>query len=115
VERVLAAGEVIVNPPGTSHEVWSEEAGKARFNRQTRPALNTETFFETLWGLAIDGKTNEGGTPNLPQVAVIAREYENVFRLTRPPFAVQKLLFAILAPLGKMLGHRARYPEYSGP
>jgi hypothetical protein len=35
---------------------------------------------------------------------VIAREYENEFRLTRPPFAVQKLLFVVLAPLGKMLG-----------
>ena len=115
VERVLVAGEVIVIPPGTPHEMWSGEAGEARVNWQTRPALNTETFFETLWGLAIDGKTNERGTPNLPQVAVIAREYENEFRLTRPPFAVQKLLFAILAPLGKMLGYRARYPEYSGP
>jgi quercetin dioxygenase-like cupin family protein len=59
VERVLAAGEVVVIPSGASHEMWSEEAGKARVNWQTRPALNTETFFEALWGLARDGKTNE--------------------------------------------------------
>lgn len=77
--------------------------------------MNTETFFETLWGLARDGKTNEKDTPNLPQVAVIAHEYENEFRLTTPSFVVQKVLFAVLAPLGKMLGYRARYPEYSGP
>jgi quercetin dioxygenase-like cupin family protein len=48
VERSLSAGEVIVNPPSTPHEMWSGEAGEARVNWQTRPSLNTETFFETL-------------------------------------------------------------------
>jgi hypothetical protein len=27
------------------------------------PALNTETFFETMYGLARDGKLDEHGTP----------------------------------------------------
>jgi hypothetical protein len=32
--------------------------------------LNTETFFETVYGLARDGKTDENGVPNLLQQAV---------------------------------------------
>jgi hypothetical protein len=30
-----------------------------------RPALNTETFFETMYGLARDGKVDENGVPPL--------------------------------------------------
>jgi hypothetical protein len=31
--------------------MWAAEAG-TRVNWQTRPALKTEAFFETVWGLA---------------------------------------------------------------
>jgi hypothetical protein len=77
---------------------------------QTRPALKTETFFETIYSLAQDGKTNSKGAPNLLQYAVIARSYAEEFRLTSPPWPVQRVLFAILAPIGKLLGHRPTYP-----
>ena len=112
-ERTLEEGEVLTIPPGISHEMWAEEAG-IRVNWQTRPAMRTEEFFETIWGLAKDGKTNEKGVPNLLKVAVIADEYADEFRLASPPLFVQRALFAILAPVGKLLGYRARYPEYSG-
>jgi quercetin dioxygenase-like cupin family protein len=61
-ERTLTEGEVLVIPPRIPHGMWSEEAG-TRVNWQTRPALKTEAFFETLWGLARDGKTNDKGVP----------------------------------------------------
>jgi len=76
--------------------MWAAEAG-ARVNWQTRPALKTEAFFETIWGLAKDGKVNDKGVPTLLRVALIAREYEDVFRLASPPWAVQRLLFGSLA------------------
>jgi hypothetical protein len=89
--------------------MWAAEAG-ARVNWQTRPALKTEAFFETIWGLAKDGKVNDKGVPTLLRVALIAREYEDVFRLASPPWAVQRLLFGSLAPIGILLGYRAEYP-----
>ena len=66
--------------------------------------------FETICGLARDEKTNGKGTPNLLQAAVIARSYAGEFRLATPPWPVQQLLFAILAPIGRLLGHRPTYP-----
>lgn len=111
-EQTLEEGEVLTIPPGIPHEMWSERAG-ARVNWQTRPALKTEAFFETIWGLARDGKTNEKGVPNLLQVAVIARNYADEFRLASPPLFVQRAIFAVLAPSGRLLGYRARYPEYA--
>jgi quercetin dioxygenase-like cupin family protein len=109
-ERAYGEGEDFVVPPGTSHEMWTEDAG-TRMNWQIWPALKTEAFFETLWGLARAGKTDEKGVPNLLQVAVLFREYAGEFRLARPPWPVQRTLFALLAPLGGLLGYRARYPE----
>lgn len=50
--------------------------GGVHVNWQTRPALKTEAFFEMIWGLANDGKTNEKGAPNLLQMAVVTQEYE---------------------------------------
>ena len=112
-ERTLEEGEVLILPPGVPHEMWAAEAG-ARVNWQTRPALKTEAFFETVWGLAKDGKVNDKGAPNLLRVALIAREYEDEFRLASPPWAVQRALFGLLAPVGRLLGYRVRYPYPHG-
>jgi hypothetical protein len=79
-----------------------------------RPALDTETFFETLFGLARDGKTNKQGIPDLPQIAVAYRDLgDSCPRLTRPPRLVQDAVFALVAPVGRMLGKRGVYARYS--
>ena len=106
--KALGEGERLVVPQGTPHTMWAESAG-VRVDWQTRPALETEAFFETVYGLARDGKINSRGAPNLLQYAVIARSYAGEFRLASPPWPVQRLLFAILAPIGKLLGYRPTY------
>lgn len=110
-QRVLKKGETLVIAEGARHQMWAEEAG-VRANWQTRPALKSEAFFETMFGLAAQGKTNEKGAPNLLQAAVIARAYSDEFRLARPPWPVQRLLFALLAPVGRLLGYQADRPGY---
>ncbi len=114
VERTCGAGENVVVRAGSHHSMHNVSSQEAHVIWQTRPALKTEAFFETIWGLARDGKTNKKGVPNLLRAAVLMREYQDEFRLTRPPFAVQKLLFGLLAPIGGLRGYRGRYPEYSG-
>ena len=114
VERTYGAGETFVLPPGSRHSMHNAGDEEVHFIWQTRPALKTEAFFETIYGLARDGKTNKQGVPNLLHAAVLMREYQDEFRLAQPPFAVQKLLIGLLAPIGGLLGYRGRYPEYSG-
>jgi quercetin dioxygenase-like cupin family protein len=115
-ERDYGAGKTVVVPAGTPH-VWgnpSEE--EVHLIIEFRPALRVETFLETHFGLQKDGKVNpKSGLPNLFQRAVIAREYEDEVYLTRPPLFVQRALFGLLAPIGRLLGYKARYPAYSGP
>lgn len=84
-----------------------------------RPALGMETFFKTAWGLLRDGKATALGIPKNPlQLAVLAAAFTDEVYFTRPPVPVQKALLAVaavtLAPVGRLLGYRATYPEYSG-
>ena len=114
-ERTLEPGGVLIVAPGIRHSMWAERAG-TRVLWQTRPALETEAFFETVWGLAKEGKTDGKGVPGLLRVALIAREYDEEYRLASPPRFVQAALFGALAPVSRLLGYRARYAyPYDSP
>lgn len=63
VERVLGEGEVLVAPAGYAHAGWNTGDDEVHALVDFRPALRTETAFETLAGLAVDGKTNGAGAP----------------------------------------------------
>jgi quercetin dioxygenase-like cupin family protein len=111
--RTLGEGEEATVPPGTPHRWFNEADEEARILGEVRPALNTEIFFETLYGLARDGKTDENGVPNPLQFAVMLDGmHEGELYLAQPPMAVQKALFALLSPIGKLLGYRDHYPKY---
>jgi quercetin dioxygenase-like cupin family protein len=114
--RSLVEGEEATVPPGTPHRFYNEddqEEGRLLF--ELRPALNTEILFETLYGLATDGNTDSNGLPNPLQMAVILNGlHKGEIYLTTPPIAVQKALFALLSPVGKLVGYRDHYPKYSG-
>jgi quercetin dioxygenase-like cupin family protein len=115
-ERDYSAGETVMVAAGTRHGWWNPSEEEVHLIIEFRPALRVETVLETLSGLEKDGKVNpRSGRPNPFQMAVIAREYEDEIYPARPPLFVQRVLFGMLAPIGKLLGYRARYPEYSGP
>ena len=110
-ERYYGEGEVFTIPQGIPHQMHNNGEEPCRFLWQTRPVMKTEQFFETVWGLAQEGKMSSGGS--LLQMMVIGRAYRDVFRLASPPQFVQSILFGIMAPIGKLRGYKAYYPEYS--
>jgi mannose-6-phosphate isomerase-like protein (cupin superfamily) len=114
VERVVTENEEVAVPPGTPHQFWNPGDGEVRFEAEARPALRLEAFLETAFGLARDGKTDRNGKPGLLQAAVLMREYSDELHLASPPLPVQKVMFGILAPIGRLLGYKAHYPQYSG-
>lgn len=113
-QRTVAAGDEVVISPGTAHKFWNDGEEEAAFHLEVRPALRVEVFLETLFGLARDGKTSKSGEPNLLQVAVLMREYSEELRAAFPPPIVQTALLGVVAPIGRLFGYKARYPEYSG-
>jgi len=104
--RTLVPGEVLEIPAGTPHSVWTE-AEPATTIWRTMPALRTREFTRKLYDLAREGRTDARGVPGLLQVAVLATAYRDVIGFPRPPAPVQRVVFGILAPIGRLLGRRA--------
>ena len=84
-----------------------------------RPALRTETAFETLAGLAQDGKTTSAGAPKNPfRLALVLRHFEDEIYLARPPLAVQRVLIGAarrLWPACSATGPSTRIPTCRQP
>ena len=110
--KILKEGKTLHIDANTVHSMWNHKKGKTVVNWKVRPAMDTENLLRTMTGLAIDGKTNKNGMPNVLQIALVANKYSDVLRLSKPPFAFQKVLFAVLMPFSYLLGYRAVYKKY---
>lgn len=110
-ERQVRAGEGATVPPGTPHAWWNagEEEGVAIV--EFRPALKTEDFFESYFGLAQDGKVSpKTGLPNVPWLAAIFRSYHDFGYIAKPPLLVQRAVFGPLGAVARLLGYRMPRP-----
>jgi quercetin dioxygenase-like cupin family protein len=113
-ESVAKIGERLHVSPGTVHDWWNAGEEEAHVVLEVSPAARFEEAISTTFGLARDGKTNAKGMPNLLQLALLSREFEDVLYFTSPPRVVQEVLFAVLAPVARLLGYKGSHPEY-GP
>ncbi len=69
-------------------------------------------YHPTAMGLANDSKTREDIVPNILQVALMADRFAGVFRLAKPSFLIQRIVFATLTPIAYLLGYRPIYKKY---
>jgi quercetin dioxygenase-like cupin family protein len=117
-EDVAGPGRRLVVPPGVAHYWWNAGEDEAHVVVELRGEKRLLEGFVTMlsnaFGMARDGKTDAKGRPNLLQAALLAREFDDVIRFVDPPRPVQRALFGVLAPLARLLGYRATYPQY-GP
>ena len=111
VEHTYQAGDKFTVPIATPHWMHNISDEEGRLLWQVRPALKTQDFFTIMWGLAAAEKTDANGLPNLWQLAVILHEYRHEFRASSPPYFVQRILFGLLAPIGRWRGYRATLQE----
>jgi len=108
----LLKGDSIDIPAGATHAMWNAGSKKAVVTWKVSPALNTEYLLETGMGLASDGKTSKNGMPGILQTTLLARKYRDEFRLNKPPYLLQKILFGLLTPLALLSGKKAVYTKY---
>lgn len=111
-KMVLSEGDVLEVPAGTVHSMWNGSGCKAIVHWMVTPALDTEYLLETGAGLASDGKTGKNGMPGILQVAVTANRFRKVFRISKPSYPVQRLVFGAISPVAWLLGYRGAYQKY---
>lgn len=107
--RTLSAGESIDILPGQFHTVRNAGDDEAAATVTFTPADGIEHFFESLFGLANEGKT-KAGAPSLLQVAAFIPQYRQY--IAGPPVVAQRILFFFLGPIARLLGYRKTFPEY---
>jgi quercetin dioxygenase-like cupin family protein len=110
--KVYTTGEILSVPNNTVHSMWNQSGSTTVVHWHVTPALDTEYFFETMMGLAEEGKTNKEGVPGILQIALLANKYANIFRFSKPPFIVQKILFYVLTPFAYLAGYKNQYEKY---
>ncbi len=110
-EHRLSEGETITVPQNTPHRHWNPTAKPIRVAHEHHPARESAAHAEAMWALAQAGKTNEKGIPTLLQFAVLNKAYPETAYTTAVPIPVQKALFTVLAPLGRLAGYQAAYAK----
>jgi mannose-6-phosphate isomerase-like protein (cupin superfamily) len=111
-ETIAPRNQRLHVPVGVAHDWWNAGEEEAHVVVEVAPGGRFEEMIKNLYGLAQDGKTDRKGIPHLLQAALFAREFDDVLRFTKPPRSVQKVLFAALAPVARLLGYRGSYTEY---
>jgi quercetin dioxygenase-like cupin family protein len=106
-ERRLGPGDVITIPAGTPHYFVNDGEEDAVSVQEFRPALRSAEFFRTLFKLAERGKLDDRGMPSLLTLALLGPVFADEIRATRPPWLIQRVAFALLAPIARVRVHAA--------
>jgi quercetin dioxygenase-like cupin family protein len=101
---LLNENDTLHIPPNTIHSMWNNSGGAAVINWKIQPALNAEYFFENASGLASD-KKRRNRMRSILQRSLLANKYSTFFRLSKPPFFIQKILFTVLTPFSLLMGY----------
>ena len=109
----VARGETITVHPGTPHRYWNDTDHPVSVMVEFRPALRTETLFETFFGLARDGMVAGDRVRNLFREAVLVEEFSAESRPTCSPVRWRAL--RLMALIGRLLGYRAIDQRYIAP
>jgi len=113
--RTLDAGETVTIPPGTPHGFENRTDSTVTFIGGMRPHAPLVHVLSTLFGLGHDEKLRSDGSPRFFQAMVFAREFRDVMYLASPPYGVQRALWTLFAPVGRLLGHEPVYDRYLRP
>jgi quercetin dioxygenase-like cupin family protein len=105
--REVGPGERLVIAPGDSHYLFNETPHDVRALVSSRPALDFETFFETVFELAQTRRYKAfRGLPPPLHAALLSSTYEVYAPLV--PITVQRPILGALAGLARERGYPAR-------
>lgn len=120
-ERQAHTGEHVAIPQGAVHRnLWNASADDLRLGTRLEmdpPNLHAtqfvEDFFETLYGLAREGKANAEGLPkSLLHTTLLLYGFQPETYLAGIPIPLQRTGIGALAAIARARGYRTHYPQY---
>ena len=105
--KYMNPGEKFTIDKGKPHQWWNESNSQEVHAIFTvAPANNFQVMQEQIFGIC-----NAKGQLSFLQIMVMAKEYDMV--IAGPPIFIQKIMRAVLSPIGRVLGFKKYYPQYS--
>lgn len=108
VEYRVGANEEIVVPPQTAHVSYTESEA-ARFRREVAPPGQWREALTDRFAAAHAAGDRSAITEQL-QMILLVQAYPDVVVPARPPRAVQRGLFPVLAAIARVIGLQSHYP-----
>lgn len=103
----LKPGETFTIAKGKPHQWWNEsDSQDAEVIFTIEPAGQFEAMQEQIFGIL-----NAKGKLSFLQIMVMAEAYDMF--IAGPPIFIQKIMWAMLSPIGRLLGLKKYYAEYS--
>jgi quercetin dioxygenase-like cupin family protein len=114
-EQKAVAGDKLVATKGMPHTFRCVGSTHGVIIVETKPAARIGEVISTLFGMAHDGQLTPQGQPKMMHAMVVGSEYADDTVFTNPPPSIAIPMAKMLAPMGRMLGHRATNPKYADP
>lgn len=111
-EHVVPAGERFTIPRGSPHFFRNGHDGATEAEVRFTPAQRHRDFFMTFARIAESRPDwfSAKGDPHLLLIALFLHGFRDHLYLAGPPVALQKLLFAALAPIARWRGYAVGVP-----
>lgn len=106
----IGPGETITLPRGVGHTHYNGGDEDLLMYQTVSPALDFEPFVEALHRHIVNGNMKSGQPPFL-QLMVWMNDLQGKTCIADIPVGIQKVLAALLAPVGKLAGYRAFYNQ----
>lgn len=111
VEHVVNAGESATVPAGKRHYFRNGYDGDSRATVAFSNAQQHQRFFLNLaeWTANCPGYFSRNGAVKLLAIALCLNAYRDHLYIAGPPIALQKVMFALLAPVASLAGYRLAF------
>ncbi len=106
-EQVVESGGRAIVPRGKAHFFANAGEDAAELEIEFTPAQQHLRFFANFATLAARKVgASSTGRPNFLMMALVLHTYRGHLYLAGPPILLQKIIFAMLAPLARLRGYR---------
>lgn len=107
-QQVVGPGEDATIPRGKPHYFVNAWDGNTAFTVEFRPAQQHLLFFANFARLTAEHPEwfSAKGDPHFLLIAASLNTFKDHIYLAHPPVWVQKLLFAVFAPIARLVGYK---------
>jgi mannose-6-phosphate isomerase-like protein (cupin superfamily) len=111
-EQTAGPGETVTFAPGVSHRFWNGGDEPLVCTGYIRPPDNIEYFLTQIYESTA---RNGGKRPGAFDGAYLSQRYRDEFAITEIPGPVRKLVFPVVAAVGRLFGKHKRFADAPEP